>query len=146
MKSSGEAEFILCSCPGDGAKGWVGSGRVQVEASSLIWTRTRCCCSLLCCGRFQQQRTELWWLKTGKKIEITFYMSHFFINNNNVFSTVRCKRTKYSILLCVILLTVQTEQSAVVEILDEAFELVTELTPRLHTQSTQSHTEGLYRR
>lgn len=71
-------------------------------------------------------------------------MSHLLNNiNNNVFSTVRYKHTKDSILLWVILLTVQTEQSAVVEILDEAFELVTEQTPRLHTDSRQLHTEAL---
>lgn len=38
---------------------------------------------------------------------------------------------KYSVLLGVILLTVQTQQSPVVEIFDESLKLVTERTPRL---------------
>lgn len=46
------------------------------------------------------------------------------------------KRTKYSVLFCVTFLTVQTEQSAVVEIFDEAFKLVTERTPCLQNKHT----------
>lgn len=41
--------------------------------------------------------------------------------------------TKYGVLLGVVFLTVQTQQSAVVKVLHQALELVTERTPPLHT-------------
>ena len=53
------------------------------------------------------------------------------LNNNDTFSTVRHKCTEYGVLLGVFLLTVQAEQGAVVEVVDDPVELVTERTPFL---------------
>lgn len=57
-----------------------------------------------------------------------------------------CWHTKYRILLGVIFLAVQTQQSAVVEILDETFKLVTERTPDLQHRDTSmtSHPKVRY--
>lgn len=43
--------------------------------------------------------------------------------------------TKDGVFLCVVLLTVQSQQRAIVEVLYESFELVTERTPHLKTQT-----------
>lgn len=119
---------------------WFCTGSVPVclaANSWSFWTWTLCCCSLLCFERFQQQRTELWWLKTRNKQTVElFFLIFWLLLLLVVFSTVRCKRTKYGVLLCVVLLTVQTQQSAVVKIFHETFELVTKRTPRL--QQTQT--------
>lgn len=119
---------------------WFCTGSVPVclaANSWSFWTWTLCCCSLLCFERFQRQRTELWWLKTRNKQTVEFFFLIFWLLLSVVvFSTVRCKRTKYGVLLCVVLLTVQTQQSAVVKIFHETFELVTKRTPRL--QQTQT--------
>lgn len=118
---------------------WFCTGSVPVclaANSWSFWTWTLCCCSLLCFERFQQQRTELWWLKTRNKQTVQLFFLIFWLLLLLVFSTVRCKRTKYGVLLCVVLLTVQAQQSAVVKIFHETFELVTKRTPRL--QQTQT--------
>lgn len=118
---------------------WICTGSVPVclaANSWSFWTWTLCCCSLLCFERFQQQRTELWWLKTRNKQTVELFFLIFWLLLLLVFSTVRCKRTKYGVLLCVVLLTVQAQQSAVVKIFHETFELVTKRTPRL--QQTQT--------
>lgn len=43
--------------------------------------------------------------------------------------------TKDGVFLRVVLLAVQSQQRAIVEVFDESFELVTEWTPRLKTQT-----------
>lgn len=126
---SGESDssslFFLEGRPGDG---WMGSLLDHFKANSWdIWTWTQHCCSLLCFGQFQWRRTEPWWLKTGKN-ESCFCLTFF---KYIFFSAWDAKHTKYSIRLCVIFLTVQTEQSAVVEIFDEAFKVSTKRTPHL---------------
>lgn len=50
----------------------------------------------------------------------------------------RSTRTKYWIILCVIPLTVETEQSAVVEVFHHPFKLVAEGTPRLGRKTTET--------
>lgn len=117
---------------------WISTGSVPAclaANSSSFWTWTLCCCSLLCFEQFQLQRTELWWLKARNKETVQWFLSHFLIIIIS-FSTVRCKHTKYGVLLCVVLLTVQTQQSAVVKIFHETFELVTKWTPRLQQTKT----------